>query len=78
MLEVVPTRLRRNQAAEYLRSRHGLPCAPATLAKLAVLGGGPRFHKPGARTVLYDAAELDRWASEKLGRPRASTSDTLA
>ena len=75
MPEIVPNRIRRNEAAAYLQARHGLTCAPATLAKYAVIGGGPRFYKPGARTVLYDVAELDRWASEKLGRPRASTSD---
>jgi hypothetical protein len=75
MPEIVPTRIRRNDAAAYLKARHGLICAPATLAKLAVIGGGPRFYKPGARTVLYDTAELDRWATEKLGRPLASTSD---
>lgn len=75
MPEIVPFRIRRNDASAHLASRHGLIVAPATLAKLAVIGGGPAFYKPGARTVLYDVAELDRWASEKLGRPRVSTSN---
>lgn len=75
MPEIVPIRLRRTEAAAYLQTRHGLTCAPATLAKLACHGGGPKFRKPGARTVLYDRDELDRWAAEKLGRPLASTSD---
>lgn len=74
--EVVPSRLRRREASDYLRDRHGLPVAAATLAKLAVIGGGPHFFKPGARTVLYDREELDRWAKQKLGRAVASTSDT--
>ena len=75
MPQIVPNRLRRRDAADYLLNRHGLPVAVATLAKLAVTGGGPRFLKPGARTVLYDQDELDRWATEKLGKPRASTSE---
>lgn len=69
------TRLRRREASRYLQTRHGLPVATATLAKYAVTGGGPRFQKPGARTVLYTTQELDRWAMEKLGEPIASTSE---
>lgn len=40
--------------------------ARATLAKLRVEGGGPRFIKVGSK-VLYPADELERWLSE---RPR--------
>lgn len=67
-------RLRRWEAAEYLERQHGLTVAIATLAKLASIGGGPSFHK-AMRTPLYPTEELDRWATERLGGLRRSTSD---
>jgi hypothetical protein len=48
--------------------------APATLAKLAVVGGGPLFHRAG-RIPLYAVEELDRYARERLGKAMRSTSD---
>jgi hypothetical protein len=68
-------RLRRWEASEYMVLAHGLTIAPATLAKLASIGGGPGFHRVG-RIPLYPRDELDRWATEKLGRMVRSTSDT--
>ena len=68
-------RLRRWEASEYMAFMHGLTVAPATLAKLASIGGGPGFHRVG-RIPLYPRDELDRWATEKLGRVVKSTSDT--
>ena len=68
-------RLRRWEASEYMEFAHGLTMAPATLAKLASIGGGPGFHRVG-RTPLYPRDELDRWAIEKLGRVVKSTSET--
>jgi hypothetical protein len=70
-------RLRRVKAAEYLAICHGLPIAPATLAKLACLGGGPPFQRAG-RVPLYPREELDAWAETRLGPVRLSTSDTDA
>jgi hypothetical protein len=67
-------RLRRAEASEYLLTTHGIPIAIATLAKLAVCGGGPRFHKHG-RIPLYPVAELDAWAETRLGGLLRSTSD---
>jgi hypothetical protein len=67
-------RLRRWEASEYLALAHGLQTAPATLAKLASVGGGPGFHRVG-RVPLYPRDELDRWAAEKLGRVMISTSE---
>jgi hypothetical protein len=67
-------RLRRWEASDYLAAEHGIPCAPATLAKLACIGGGPAFYKAG-RTPLYPRDELDRWAGERLGRLVRSTSE---
>lgn len=69
-----PLRLRRADAARYLLDVHGLSRTAGTLAKLAVVGGGPKFRKAGARMALYDRQELDRWAIAILGPQRASTS----
>ena len=38
---VWPDRLRRRDVPSYLHAKHGIETAPATLAKLAVTGGGP-------------------------------------
>ena len=67
-------RLRRFEAAEYLRSTHGIHRTVGTLAKLAVTGGGPRFRVAG-RTPLYDIAELDAWAESILSPTVGSTSE---
>lgn len=68
------TRLRRDEASEYLGLVHGIPIAKATLAKLACIGGGPAFQR-SVRTPLYAVTELDRWAAERLGQPVKSTSE---
>jgi hypothetical protein len=68
-------RLRRWEASEYMEFAHGLTVAPATLAKLASVGGGPGFHRMG-RIPLYPRDELDRWAKARLGRMVMSTSET--
>jgi hypothetical protein len=69
-----PKYLRRKPAASYLNDTWGVPTAASTLAKLAVVGGGPSFHSAG-RIPLYGISELDRYAEAKLGKPRRSTSD---
>jgi hypothetical protein len=74
---VLPKRnLRRVEASEYLRDTYGIPCAPATLAKMVSIGGGPRYHKVN-RSPLYPVAELDAWAQHRLGLLRSSSSDSL-
>ncbi len=65
--------MRRKDAAEYLREKFGVG-SPATLAKLAVLGGGPIFRKNG-RIPVYLAEDLEAWALAKIGAPQKSTSD---
>jgi hypothetical protein len=67
-------RLRRWEASEYMEFAHGFTVAPATLAKLASVGGGPGFHRVG-RIPLYPRDELDRWVTEKLGGMVMSTSE---
>jgi hypothetical protein len=64
--------LRRRAASDHLRSQ-GLPVAAATLAKLAVVGGGPAIQYFG-RIPLYSIDELERWVAERLSAPRRSTS----
>jgi hypothetical protein len=66
--------LRRKEAAEYVRTRWGVRCAAQTLAKLAVLGGGPPYRKAG-RSPLYAPNDLDEWAESRLGPKQLSTSE---
>jgi len=74
--DVMSRLLRRKAASDYLNDKFGLPRAPSTLAKLAVLGGGPIFRRAG-RIPLYEPADLDTWAASKLSGPLRSTSDLL-
>lgn len=69
-----PARMRRSVASEYLREVHGVQLSPATLAKLAVIGGGPAFRRDG-RFPNYDQPVLDTYAEARLGPLRTSTSD---
>jgi hypothetical protein len=71
---IYPKFFRRKAAASYVRENWGYPCSPGTLAKLAVIGGGPIFRK-GGRFPLYLPEDLDRWMQSKIGRPQKSTSD---
>ena len=52
----------------------GYRTAPATLAKLASIGGGPTFESFG-RKPLYREADLLAWAQAKTTGPRRSTID---
>lgn len=72
-----PRYRRRADAAAYVREKYGLPCSPAWLAKLAVVGGGPTFQNAG-RTPLYTDDNLDAWAESRLSPPMRSTSDIEA
>ena len=69
--------LRRAEAAQHIHDKWGYPCSPRTLAKYAVIGGGPPFRKAG-RYPLYDPENLDRWISAKLSDPVTSTSALAA
>ena len=66
--------LRRKAASKYLREVHGVDRAPSTLAKYAVLGGGPVFQRIG-RDPVYTPVNLDEWVASKLSGPMRSTSD---
>ena len=66
--------MNRREASEYLRRRYGIQAKPATLAKYASLGGGPRFRRAG-RFPVYSAADLDAWAEGRLTGLVASTAE---
>ena len=68
------TPLRRKDAAKYVQDVHGQPCSPKTLAKLAVVGGGPAYRKAG-KFPLYEPDDLDEWALAKLSRKVRSSSE---
>lgn len=74
MIETDGLPLNRKGASQYLKEKHGIQRSPATLSKLAVIGGGPRFRKDG-RTPLYPIEELDAWAAKKLSPVVGSTSE---
>lgn len=65
--------LLRSEAAAYV-SENWFPCSAKTLAKVAVVGGGPAFRKAGRRP-LYSSADLDNWAAAKIGPRTRSTSE---
>ena len=65
--------LSRAQAAEYLE-RIGAPVAHATLAKLACVGGGPRFRRFGRKPV-YSVEDLDSWVAARMTESVESTSE---
>lgn len=65
--------LRRDKAAEYLQENYGAYTA-LTLAKLACVGGGPKFRKMG-RYPVYTREDLDDWARGRMSPPVSSTSE---
>jgi hypothetical protein len=69
-----PPYLRRCEASAYLHDRYGICRAPSTLAKLAVVGGGPRFRHVG-RVPIYPVDELDAFAAAITSGLKTSTSD---
>jgi len=60
--------LNRAEAATYLKAEWGLSRSKATLAKLAVTGNGPDYHRTG-RDALYTPAALDAYAVALIGPP---------
>lgn len=66
--------LNRKQAAHYVAERWGVPCSYKWLAKLAVVGGGPRHWKWG-RAVRYRADALDAWVFSRMSGPFTSSSE---
>ncbi|HZQ01365.1 MAG TPA: hypothetical protein VFB13_17605 [Reyranella sp.] len=71
-----PARMRRRAASDYLHQKHGVTLSVNTLAKMAVVGGGPRYRLDG-RFPIYERDELDRFAADRLGPLRTSTSNAI-
>ncbi len=76
-MAAINRRLRRRGASAYLLERHGIKRSTQTLAKYAVVGGGPAFLKFGF-DVLYEPAALDAWVESRMSAPRMSTSAQAA
>jgi hypothetical protein len=76
-MSLVPTNpdalLTREQTSDALKEI-GFPIENSTLATKATRGGGPPFHKFGAR-VLYRWSEALAWAQSRLSAPRRNTSE---
>lgn len=68
-----PNYMRRADAAKYLQDRVQAYTA-ATLAKLATVGGGPRFQLLG-RFPVYTAEALDEWLASKTGPVVSNTAE---
>jgi hypothetical protein len=63
------------QAAIRLGEIHNLQCNPRRLAYFRYAGGGPQFHRIGAKVVRYHTDAIDAWAAERLGKPISSTAE---
>ncbi len=68
-----PRYIRAREAARFLQSNFGFG-STSSLAKERCLGGGCPFHKIG-RLVVYTEAELTAWATAKISKALASTSE---
>jgi hypothetical protein len=65
--------LRRKATAEAL-SKAGYPTSAATLATMAVRGGGP-IHRCYGRIPLYRWGDALAWAEGRMSPPRSTTSE---
>lgn len=68
------TGLRRREAGKHLYDTYGFGSF-SMLSQLACVGGGPKYHRLGPKTIIYLIEDLDAWALEKLGNPVQSTSE---
>jgi hypothetical protein len=65
----------RAEAARYVRERHGIPCEPTYLAKLACIGGGPVYQRLDGRWAIYPEQSLDEWAQSRISKPLRKAAD---
>jgi hypothetical protein len=68
--------MRREEAASHLQRKYGVYTVE-TLAKLAVVGGGPPFQRFG-RFPVYREADLDAWAQSRLTKTVTKTCELAA
>jgi hypothetical protein len=71
-----PEFLSRQAAADFLKSRFGLIISRQWLAKAAVSGAGPLFHKSG-KAAVYSPIDLTTWARARMS-PAVSRARDLA
>lgn len=69
-----PERLRRSEAADYLRSKYRIG-TQAYLNRLASIGGGPKFERIG-HLCLYRREDLDHWAFNRPDGRSSRASNT--
>jgi hypothetical protein len=67
--------LSRRDASKYVEDNWCIPCKAKTLAKLAVVGGGPAYRLAHQRYPRYAPSDLDEWARSRLGPKQRSTSE---
>jgi hypothetical protein len=67
-------RHRRSEASVYLKVTWGIDRKPATLAKYASRGSGPKIEYAG-HVPLYPQPDLDAWAKSLLSPRRVLKSD---
>ncbi len=65
---------RRHEVGIYLTDKYNIPASKSWLAKLAVIGGGPEYHKAG-RWPIYSQDALDVWAQARIGNAVSSTAE---
>jgi hypothetical protein len=70
-------KLRRAEAAQFVRDAYGVPLSASTLAKLAVVGGGPPYVKI-SRYPVYDVDDLRAWIEARTSAKLRSTSEEAA
>jgi hypothetical protein len=59
-------RMRRPEAAQYIREQYGQRMSTQTLARMAVEGGGPEMCKQSNGDVSYTVPALDEWAQARM------------
>jgi hypothetical protein len=72
-----PKYFTRDGAATYLEETWGIRCSKASLAKFAVSGKGPAYHRSG-RDALYAPIILDTYAKRRLGSAASAATDHKA
>jgi hypothetical protein len=72
-----PSALLRRKATAAALTEAGFPVAAATLATMAVRGGGPPYRLFG-RVPLYRWDEVHAWAAARLTAPYCSSSEVDA
>jgi hypothetical protein len=65
--------LTRDEVEKYLKEKWGIKRTKSTLAKLAVVGGGPAYRLFG-RKPLYEPQAIDAWVERFLSPSVANSS----